>query len=128
PDYFSADGQLWGNPLYDWAAHRADGYAWWIARLRANFELCDIVRIDHFRAFDTYWAIPADATDARGGEWLPGPGIGFVHAVKAAARNAQLIAGEMEAIFLSVVDLRDATTLTGMPILQIAMGSNAIQL
>src|SRR5690606_33355567 len=83
PDYFSADGQLWGNPLYDWAPHRADGYAWWIARLRANFELCDIVRIDHFRAFDTYWSIPADATDARGGEWLPGPSIGFFHAVKA---------------------------------------------
>ncbi len=125
PDYFSADGQLWGNPLYDWAAHRADGYAWWIARLRANFELCDIVRIDHFRAFDTYWSIPADATDARGGEWLPGPGIGFFHAVKAALPDARLIAEDLGELFPSVVELRDATGLPGMAILQFAFGGDA---
>ena len=75
PDYFSADGQLWGNPLYRWPAHRADGYAWWRARLHAAFELCDIVRIDHFRGFDAYWRIPAPAETARHGEWITGPGL-----------------------------------------------------
>jgi 4-alpha-glucanotransferase len=70
PDYFSADGQLWGNPLYDWAAHQKTGYAWWLTRLRANFELCDIVRIDHFRGFEAYWSIPAGSPNARTGQWI----------------------------------------------------------
>ena len=61
PDYFSADGQLWGNPLYQWSAHAADGYAWWLARMRATFAVCDVVRIDHFRGFDAYWRIPLPA-------------------------------------------------------------------
>ncbi|MFH1496747.1 MAG: 4-alpha-glucanotransferase [Verrucomicrobiota bacterium] len=125
PDYFSATGQLWGNPLYDWAAHRADGYAWWIERLRANFALCDIVRIDHFRAFDTYWSIPADATDARGGEWLQGPGLDFFLKVKAALPDARMIAEDLGELFPSVVELRDATGLPGMTILQFAFGGDA---
>ena len=77
PDYFSADGQLWGNPLYDWPAHAAENYAWWISRLRANFAVCDVIRIDHFRGFDSYWAIPADAPTARTGRWEKGPGLAF---------------------------------------------------
>ncbi len=124
PDYFSASGQLWGNPLYDWAAHRTDGYAWWIERLRANFALCDIVRIDHFRAFDTYWSIPADATDARGGTWLQGPGLEFFLAVKGALPDARMIAEDLGDLFPSVVELRNATGLPGMTILQFAFGGD----
>jgi 4-alpha-glucanotransferase len=128
PDYFSADGQLWGNPLYDWAAHAAENYSWWLARLRANFSLCDIVRIDHFRAFDTYWAIPADAPTARIGEWKQGPGLAFFRAVRAALPNARLIAEDLGELFPSVLQLRDATGLPGMTILQFAFGGDATNL
>lgn len=125
PDYFSADGQLWGNPLYDWAAHAADGYAWWIARLRANFALCDIVRIDHFRAFDTYWSIPADAPNARKGFWAQGPGLAIFEAIKRALPDAKLIAEDLGELMPSVVELRDATGLPGMAILQFAFGGGS---
>ncbi|HEY0947602.1 MAG TPA: 4-alpha-glucanotransferase, partial [Opitutaceae bacterium] len=84
PDYFSATGQLWGNPLYDWEHLARTGYAWWIDRLRAAFDLYDIIRLDHFRGFDTYWEIPAGAPDARGGVWRKGPGLPFLRAVQAA--------------------------------------------
>ena len=84
PDYFAEDGQLWGNPLYDWDHLARTGYAWWIDRLRAAFELYDIIRLDHFRGFDTYWEIPAGSPDARAGRWLKGPGLAFFTAVRAA--------------------------------------------
>ncbi|NCW21312.1 MAG: 4-alpha-glucanotransferase, partial [Gammaproteobacteria bacterium] len=77
PDYFSPTGQRWGNPLYAWASHAAQGYDWWIARMRRVLELVDEVRIDHFRGFAAYWRIPADATDATTGKWIPGPGSEF---------------------------------------------------
>lgn len=125
PDYFSADGQLWGNPLYDWPAHEADGYGWWLSRLKANFTLCDIVRIDHFRAFDTYWSIPATATTAKNGEWKQGPGLPFFEAIKRALPGARLIAEDLGELFQSVRDLRDATGLPGMTILQFAFGAEA---
>ncbi len=125
PDYFSADGQLWGNPLYDWAAHAADGFAWWLNRLRANFALCDIVRIDHFRGFDTYWSIPASASTARTGEWKPGPGLEFFRAVRAALPDARLIAEDLGDLLPSVLALRDATGLPGMTVLQFAFGGGA---
>jgi 4-alpha-glucanotransferase len=125
PDYFSADGQLWGNPLYDWAAHSAEGYAWWLSRLRANYELCDVLRIDHFRAFDTYWSIPASAETARTGKWLPGPGLPFFNAVKAAMPDARLIAEDLGDLMPSVLELRNATGLPGMVILQFAFGGKA---
>ncbi len=128
PDYFSADGQLWGNPLYNWDAHAADDYAWWVARLEANFALCDIVRIDHFRAFDTYWSIPAAAETAKTGEWKQGPGLPFFEAVKAALPGARLIAEDLGELFPSVRDLRDATGLPGMTILQFAFGGDASNL
>ena len=128
PDYFSADGQLWGNPLYAWEKHAAEGYAWWIDRLRANFALCDIVRIDHFRAFDTYWSIPAAATTARTGEWKKGPGLSFFQAVKAALPDAKLIAEDLGDLFESVRELRDACGLPGMTILQFAFGGDAANL
>lgn len=125
PDYFSADGQLWGNPLYAWPAHAADGYAWWIARLRTNFEFADIIRLDHFRGFDSYWAIPAGAATARLGRWESGPGLAFFKAVRAALPNAKLIAEDLGELTPSVVALREATGLPGMAILQFAFGGKA---
>lgn len=128
PDYFSADGQLWGNPLYAWEKHAADGHAWWIERLRANFELCDVVRIDHFRAFDTYWSIPADAKSAKTGAWKNGPGLPFFESVRAALPSAKLIAEDLGELFESVRELRDACGLPGMTILQFAFGGDAANL
>ena len=125
PDYFSADGQLWGNPLYAWEAHAANGYSWWLSRLRMNFEVCDVLRIDHFRAFDTYWSIPAIAKTAKTGSWQPGPGLAFFEAVKAAMPDARLIAEDLGELMPSVLDLREATGLPGMAILQFAFGGEA---
>ncbi len=125
PDYFSADGQLWGNPLYDWTANAADGYAWWTSRLAACFELFDVVRIDHFRGFDTYWKIPFGAPNARTGAWIAGPGLGFFEAVKAAFPNARIIAEDLGELLPSVLTLRDQTGLPGMAILQFAFGGKA---
>lgn len=122
PDYFSADGQLWGNPLYDWPAHRAEGYAWWVARLRANFALCDVVRLDHFRGFEAYWSVPAGARTARTGTWVPGPGLDFFRAVQAALPDAPLIAEDLGLLTPATLALRDATGLPGMAVLQFAFG------
>lgn len=124
PDYFSADGQLWGNPLYAWKNHAADGYTWWLERLRANFALCDVVRIDHFRGFDTYWSIPADAKTAKSGHWESGPGIEFFEAVKHALPDCRLIAEDLGELSPSVHVLRRATGLPGMSILQFAFGGD----
>ena len=82
PDYFSAAGQLWGNPLYDWKRNKDEGFAWWISRLRENLALTDALRIDHFRAFHDYWKIPAGAPDARAGKWADGPGLDFFKTVR----------------------------------------------
>ena len=125
PDYFSADGQLWGNPLYAWEAHQKDGYAWWLRRLRANLELCDVIRIDHFRGFDTYWSIPAGALNARTGRWCTGPGLDFFQKVHAALPGCRLIAEDLGELSPSVVELREATGLPGMTILQFAFGGGA---
>ncbi|MBI5382222.1 MAG: 4-alpha-glucanotransferase [Opitutae bacterium] len=122
PDYFSADGQLWGNPLYRWDAHAADGYAWWLARLRASFAQADVIRIDHFRGFDEYWRIPADAATAKAGAWRPGPGLAFFRAVRAAFPDAKIIAEDLGEIGPSVRALRDQAGLPGMEILQFAFG------
>jgi 4-alpha-glucanotransferase len=125
PDYFSADGQLWGNPLYRWAAHRADGYAWWLARLRASFDLCDIVRIDHFRGFDEYWRIPLPAENARIGAWVPGPGLELFRAFHAALPGARIIAEDLGVLTDSVIRLREDSGLPGMLVLQFAWGGDA---
>lgn len=125
PDYFSADGQLWGNPLYDWPVHAADGYAWWISRLRANFTLFDIVRIDHFRGFEAYWSIPAGSETARPGHWVPGPGLDLFRAIQQALPDAKLIAEDLGTLTDEVIALREATGLPGMAVLQFAYGGDA---
>ena len=125
PDYFTADGQLWGNPLYDWPAHATDGYAWWLSRLRASFEFCDVVRIDHFRGFEAYWAVPAGAPNARHGQWAAGPGLDFFRAVCAAQPGAKLIAEDLGLLTAETVALREATGLPGMAVLQFAFGGGS---
>lgn len=125
PDYFSADGQLWGNPLYDWPTHAADGYRWWIERLRANFTLYDVVRIDHFRGFEAYWSVPAGAKTARTGRWIEGPGLGFFAAVQHALPHAKLIAEDLGLLTPATIALREATGLPGMAVLQFAFGGPA---
>ena len=92
PDAFSADGQLWGNPLYRWDVLAADGYSWWIRRLEAAGKLYDVVRMDHFRAFAGYWSVPFGDETARGGQWITGPGMDFISAVKKALPELKLIA------------------------------------
>jgi len=125
PDYFSADGQLWGNPLYDWAQHKKTGYAWWCQRLAAAFALCDVVRIDHFRGFESYWAVPAGAPNARKGRWEPGPGLALFTALQSAFPAGKIIAEDLGLLTPKVVALREATGLPGMAILQFAFGGSA---
>lgn len=125
PDYFSAKGQLWGNPLYDWEHLARTGYRWWIDRLRATFALYDIIRLDHFRGFDTYWEIPAGAKDACDGEWRNGPGMHFFEAVRSEFPEARIIAEDLGYIGPNVVALRDAVGFPGMKILQFAYGHDA---
>jgi 4-alpha-glucanotransferase len=118
PDYFAADGQLWGNPLYDWPRHQATHYIWWLARLKASFELYDVVRIDHFRGFDEYCRIPPDAENARAYEWLPGPGLGLFEAMKETFPEAKLVAEDLGVITDAVRDLVEKCGFPGMKILQ----------
>ena len=125
PDYFSKNGQLWGNPLYRWPAHRADGYAWWRARLGTAFAQCDVVRIDHFRGFDACWRVPARAKTARRGRWTPGPGLDLFRALHRAFPRARIIAEDLGDISPSAARLRAATGLPGMAILQFAFGGDA---
>jgi len=121
PDYFSADGQLWGNPLYDWERHEAEGFAWWIARLRAAISRYDAVRVDHFRGFEANWAVPAGERTARGGEWKKGPGKKLFAAVTAAlGPDAPIIAEDLGFITPEVRALRDDFGFPGMRILQFA--------
>ncbi|MBA3849314.1 MAG: 4-alpha-glucanotransferase [Opitutus sp.] len=125
PDYFSADGQLWGNPLYAWEAHRADGYRWWIERMCAAFALYDVVRIDHFRGFDTCWRIPLPAENAKTGEWRPGPGLDLFRALRREFPAARIIAEDLGDLLPSVRELLAQTGLPGMLVLQFAFGGDA---
>ena len=124
PDYFSATGQLWGNPLYDWQAAERDGYSWWIERIRRAYELYDIVRMDHFRGFDRFYAVPAGAATAQVGEWLPGPGLKLFEAAERALGHLNVIAEDLGVIDEGVVDLRDRTGFPGMKIMLFAFDGN----
>ncbi|EDY82824.1 4-alpha-glucanotransferase [Verrucomicrobiia bacterium DG1235] len=122
PDYFSEDGQLWGNPLYDWDALEKDGHSWWVNRFKRSFELYDVVRIDHFRGFDSYWSIPYGSETAKTGEWKKGPGIDFFKTIKKKVKNCKLIAEDLGDLTDDVRILRRDTGLPGMAILQFAFG------
>jgi len=122
PDYFSATGQRWGNPLYRWDVHQSEGYAWWISRLKAAFALYDIVRIDHFRGFAASWEIPAADPTAEHGRWVPGPGRALFDAAAAALGPKPIIAEDLGLITPDVDELRDALGFPGMRILQFAFG------
>ena len=118
PDYFSKDGQLWGNPLYAWERHAADGYSWWVDRLRATAELADLVRIDHFRGFEAYWSVPADSETARTGSWEPGPGDAIFDAMQEKLGALPIVAEDLGVITPEVEALRDRHHIPGMVVLQ----------
>ena len=123
PDGFSAIGQLWGNPLYNWDYHRATGYQWWISRLAHCYRLYDVVRIDHFRGFDEYFSIPADAADATDGHWEKGPGIELFHAVRQALGEKAIIAEDLGYVTDSVRQLVRDSGYPGMKVLEFAFDS-----
>lgn len=125
PDYFSATGQRWGNPLYRWDAHAAEGYAWWVQRIRRSFEMVDLLRIDHFRAFAAHWEIPVDEPTAVHGRWVPGPGAALFEAVRAALGPLPIIAEDLGVITPDVDALRHALGFPGMRILQFAFAGDA---
>jgi 4-alpha-glucanotransferase len=122
PDYFSPDGQHWGNPIYRWDRMEDRGYAWWTERLRRAFDLFDLVRLDHFRGFDEYWEIPAGHDTAINGEWKEGPGAAFFEAMEEAFGDLPVVAEDLGVITDSVEDLRDAFGFPGMAVLQFAFG------
>lgn len=121
PDYFSADGQLWGNPLYDYETMAADGYDWWVQRFRFGMTLVDEVRIDHFRGFEAFWAVPAQAETAKNGVWKKGPGLELFRAVYQKLGHIPLIAEDLGIITDDVCELRETLRLPGMKVLQFHM-------
>jgi 4-alpha-glucanotransferase len=125
PDFFSATGQRWGNPLYRWSEHAKDGYAWWVERVRRTFELVDIVRIDHFRGFAAYWEIPAAEPTAVHGKWIPGPGEALFKAITRALGPMPIIAEDLGVITPDVDALRKKFGFPGMRILQFAFAGDA---
>lgn len=129
PDYFSEDGQLWGNPVYRWDRMKEEGYRWWLARLRAALSLFDLVRLDHFRGFEKFWAVPAGEKTARRGSWEPGPGADLFRAIEAHLAVGEggalpIIAEDLGLITPEVRQLREAFRLPGMQVLQFAFGTD----
>ena len=124
PDYFSATGQRWGNPLYRWDVLAATGYRWWIDRFRRTLEMVDVVRVDHFRGFESYWEVPAEAETAIYGRWMPGPGRALFDAVGAELGALPVIAEDLGIITDAVEELREALALPGMRVLQFAFGGD----
>jgi 4-alpha-glucanotransferase len=124
PDYFSATGQLWGNPLYRWDVLAADGYRWWIERVRTILSLVDVVRLDHFRGFVDYWEVPADAPTAEIGRWVAGPGEPLFAALRSALGGLPIVAEDLGEITPDVLHFRDRLGLPGMKILQFAFGKD----
>ena len=120
PDYFNADGQLWGNPIYDWDALERDGFRWWLERIGAQLERFDLLRIDHFRALESYWEVPAGAPTARLGQWRRGRGDALLTALRAKRGAVPLVAEDLGIITDDVRALRDRFDLPGMVVLQFA--------
>lgn len=125
PDYFSEDGQLWGNPIYDWDAMKKENYSWWISRLSHALKTYDTVRIDHFRAFASYWAVPADSKTAKVGEWIDGPRMDFFDRVfEEFGKDAPIIAEDLGVFGEDVVQLLEDTGFPGMKVVQFGFDPN----
>lgn len=124
PDYFSKTGQLWGNPLYDWETMQKNGFKWWIERIKATTELYDIVRIDHFRGFEAYWAVPYGEETAMNGKWVKAPGQALFETIKKELGKLPIIAEDLGIITPEVEELRDNFEFPGMKILQFAFHSD----
>jgi 4-alpha-glucanotransferase len=125
PDYFAEDGQLWGNPLYDWDALRRDGFRFWLRRLQLQADRYDLLRIDHFRALEAYWSVPAGAATAREGTWRKAPGSALLKAVQAKLPALELVAEDLGVITPEVVQLRRDFNLPGMRVLQFGFDGDA---
>jgi 4-alpha-glucanotransferase len=125
PDYFSATGQLWGNPVYNWEKMEQENFAWWVNRFKATLQYVDIVRIDHFRGFEAYWQVPGGETTAMNGEWIKGPDAKFFEVLKAAVGQLPVMAEDLGIITPEVERLRDRFEFPGMRILQFAFGDDA---
>ncbi|GAB4377671.1 MAG: 4-alpha-glucanotransferase [Elainellaceae cyanobacterium] len=125
PDYFSATGQLWGNPVYDWDKMEQQNFSWWVARFKATLLYVDIVRIDHFRGFEAYWQVPGGETTAMNGEWVKGPDAKFFEVLKEAIGSLPVMAEDLGVITPEVERLRDRFEFPGMRILQFAFGEGA---
>ena len=123
PDAFTADGQLWGNPLYRWDVMEKNGFVWWKNRLAAAQQRYDVVRFDHFRGFEAYWAVPFGDKTARGGKWIKGPGMPFIQAIQKGLPELKLIAEDLGFLTQEVLDLRDDSGLPGMKVLEFAFDS-----
>jgi len=126
PDSFSVDGQIWGNPIYDWEAMEKSGYQWWRQRLRSSFDLYDVLRIDHFRGLESYFAIPYGAETATKGKWRLGPGKGFIDAIKETLPDARIIAEDLGFLTDEVRDLLAYSGYPGMKLLQYAFDSREV--
>ena len=120
PDSFSDGGQLWGNPIYRWDVMEKDGFRWWMDRLKAAGQLYDVIRIDHFRGFVSYWSVPYGEATARNGKWVTGPGMAFVRALKKSVPQLQFIVEDLGYLTKEVIELREATGFPGMKVLQFA--------
>ncbi|NEX00291.1 4-alpha-glucanotransferase [Pseudobutyrivibrio sp. NOR37] len=123
PDYFSADGQLWGNPCYNWDAMKKDGYRWWLRRIEGAVKLYDVLRIDHFRGFDEYWAVPAGESTAKNGQWKPGPGMDLVGLLSSTFPKTEFIAEDLGQPSPTVVKLLNDSKWPGMKVLEFAFDS-----
>ena len=120
PDYFAKDGQLWGNPLYDWQKMSADGYLWWKKRIRAASRLFDVIRIDHFRGLESYWSVPYGEETARNGKWVKGPDHDFIRALKESFPELRLIAEDLGFLTPEVIRLQKDSGFPGMKVLEFA--------
>lgn len=123
PDAFTEDGQLWGNPIYRWDAMASDGYRWWMTRLAAAGQWYDVVRMDHFRGLEAYWAVPYGDETARGGQWVKGPGMDFIKAIQSTLPALNMIAEDLGFLTPEVLELRDESGFPGMKVLQFAFDS-----
>ena len=124
PDGFNADGQYWGNPIYDWEKMKEDGFRWWIRRMGAAVRFFDVVRIDHFRGIESYWSIPASHTTARNGKWVKGPGLALINAIQAAYPKADFIAEDLGFLTPAVVKMVKDSGFPSMKVLQFAFGTD----